>query len=54
MTPHTPQLNGVIERKFAVIKERALGMLLDAKINDTAHKFCRKKQFTCANTCKKV
>ena len=35
---HTPQLNGVTERKFAVIKEGALEMLLNAKLNYTAHK----------------
>ena len=35
-TPYTPQLNGVIERRFAVIKEGALEMLLNDKLNDTA------------------
>ena len=30
-----PQLNVVIERKFAVIKEGALDMLFNEKLNDT-------------------
>ena len=38
MTQHTPQMNGVIERRFAVIKEKALEMLINAKLNDTDHK----------------
>ena len=37
-TPHTPQLNGVIERIFSVIKEGALAMLLNTKLNNTAQK----------------
>ena len=37
-TPHTPQLNGVIERIFDVIKEGVLATLLKAKLNDTGHK----------------
>ena len=36
-TPHTPQLYGFIERRFAVIQEGALVMLLNTKLNDTAH-----------------
>ena len=36
--PHTPQLNGATERRFAVIKEGELAMLLNSKINDTAQK----------------
>ena len=31
-------MNGVIERRFAVIKEGALDMLINAKLNDIAHK----------------
>ena len=38
MTPHTPQLNGVIEERFSVIKEGALDMLLNEKLNDTNQK----------------
>ena len=37
-TPHTPQLNGVIERRFADIEEGAIAMLLNTKLNDTDHK----------------
>ena len=37
-TLHMPQLNGVIERRFAVIKEGALAILLNEKLNDTAQK----------------
>ena len=35
-TPHMPQLNGAIERRFAVIKKRALLMLLNEKLNEDA------------------
>ena len=38
MTPHTPQMNGVIETRCSVIKEGALAMLINAKLNDTAQK----------------
>ena len=37
-TLHTPQLNGIIEIRFAVIKEGALAMLLNSKLNDAAQK----------------
>ena len=37
-TPHTLHLNGVIERRFAVIKEGTLTMMLNAELNDTALK----------------
>ena len=37
-TPHTPQLNSVIRGRFTSIKEGALAMLLNAKLNYTAHK----------------
>ena len=37
-TPHTPHLNGVIETIFAVIKEGALAILLNEKLNATAQK----------------
>ena len=37
-TPHTPQLNRFIERRFAVIKKGVLEILLNAKLNDTAQK----------------
>ena len=37
-TPHTPQLNVVIERRFADIEEGAIAMLLNAKLNDTDQK----------------
>ena len=37
-TPHTPQPNGVIERRFDVIKEGALVMLINAKQNGKAQK----------------
>ena len=38
LTPHTPHLVGFIERRFAVIKEGALAMLQNAKLNDTSQK----------------
>ena len=38
MTPHTLQLNRVTERRFEVIKEGALAIMLNAKLNDTAQK----------------
>ena len=33
MTPHVPQLNGVIKIIFAFIKEGDLAMLLNEKLN---------------------
>ena len=33
---HTPQPNGVIERRFYVIKGGAFAMLINKKLNDTA------------------
>ena len=45
---HTPKMNGVIERIFAVIKEGVLSMLLNAKINETAQKMlCTEAVHTC-------
>ena len=38
IAPHMPQLNVIIERIFNVIKEGALDMLLNVKINDTSQK----------------
>ena len=37
-TPHTSQLKVVVERRFNVIKEGALAMLINAKLNDTDQK----------------
>ena len=37
-TPHMPQLNGITEEKFAVIKAVVLDILLNAKLNDTDQK----------------
>ena len=37
-TPNTPHLNGVTERRLAIIKEWSLAMLLNAKLNETAQK----------------
>ena len=37
-TLHTPQLYGVIKRRFDVIKEGALSILFNEKINDTDQK----------------
>ena len=37
-TPHTPQLNSIIERISAFIKEGSLSMLLNLKLNDTYQK----------------
>ena len=37
-TPHMPQLNRVIERRFTVIKEGALAMLMNTKLNHTSQK----------------
>ena len=42
-TPHTPQLNGVTERKFSFIKEFLLAMLLNAILNDTSSKNLKEK-----------
>ena len=36
-TPHTPKLNRVIERRFAVIKEREFKRVLNEKLNETDH-----------------
>ena len=36
--PHTPQLNRIIERRFFVINEGELAMLINAKLNDAAQK----------------
>ena len=38
MTPHTPQLKGVIERIFAIIKEGVLEILLNVKPNEDTQK----------------
>ena len=51
MTPHAPQMNGVIERRFDVIKEGALEMLLNAKINETDQKILWAEA---VHTCKHV
>ena len=40
---HTPQLNGIIKILFAVIKEGALAMLLNEKLNDTSQKMVWKE-----------
>jgi hypothetical protein len=32
--PHTPQMNGVVERKFTTIRDKALAMMLAAKLSD--------------------
>ena len=32
--PHTPQTNGVVERKFVTIRDRAQAMMLGAKLDD--------------------
>ena len=32
--PHTPQTNGVVERKFVTIRDRAQAMMLAARLND--------------------
>ena len=37
-TPHSPQMNGVIEILFAIIKKGPLEMLLNAKLNEAAQK----------------
>ena len=37
-TPYTPQPNGCIKRRFSVIKEGELAMLISAKLNDAAQK----------------
>ena len=37
-TPYMPQLNRATERRFYAIKEGALDMLLNAKLNDISHK----------------
>ena len=43
-------MNGAIERRFAIIKEGALAMLLNAKLNDTAQKMIRTEAIhTCEN-----
>ena len=50
-TPHTPQMNGVIERIFAIIKEGELAMMLNVKLNDTAQKIPRAEY---VHVCKRV
>ena len=50
-TLHTLQLNGAIKRRSAVIKEIALAMLLNVKLNDTAHKMI---QAEVVHTCERV
>ena len=50
-TPHTPQLNGFIERRFSVIEEEALEMLLNEKLNYTAQKML---WVEAVHTCKRV
>ena len=50
-TPHTPKLNRVIERNIYVIKEGALAMLLNAKLNDTTQKMMWAED---VNTCERV
>ena len=50
-TSHTPQMNGVIERRFYVIKEGALAILLNAKLNDTAQNILWEEA---VHTCKRV
>ena len=32
--PHTPQHNGVVERGFVIVRQRALAMMLSAKLTD--------------------
>jgi hypothetical protein len=32
--PHTPQMNGVVERKFVTLRDRAQAMMLGAKLDD--------------------
>jgi transposase InsO family protein len=32
--PHTPQHNGVAERGFVIVRQRALAMMLSAKLTD--------------------
>ena len=59
MTPHAPHLNGVIERKFDVIKGGTLAMMLKAKLNDKAQKMlweeavhmCERIRNSMATTC---
>ena len=47
-TLHTPQLNGVIDRIFAIIKDGELAMLLNAKLNNTYQKMmCTEAVHTC-------
>ena len=50
-TPHTPKLNGVIERIFSAIKEGALNIILNEKLNDTAQKILWAEA---VHTCKRV
>ena len=38
MTPHTPQLNEVIEIILLAMKERTLDVLLNTNLNDTSQK----------------
>ena len=50
-TPQTSQLNGVIERRFTIIKKVALAILLNAKLNATAKKILWAEA---VHTCKRV
>ena len=57
-TSHTPQMNGVIKIIIAVIKEGALAMFLNAKLNETSQKIlweeavhmCKRIRNSMANT----
>ena len=47
-TTHTPHLNIIIKRRFSVIKEGALSMLLNKILNDTSQKMlCTEIFHTC-------
>ena len=53
MTLHMPQLNGVIEIRYAVIHEGALAVLMNAKLNETSQKMLWEKLFIRASAYKK-
>ena len=50
-TPHTPHLNGVLERTFSVIKEAELVILFHAQLNDTSQ---RMMWVEAVHTCKLI
>jgi hypothetical protein len=47
--PHTPQQNGVVERRFVVLKQRALAMMIAADLTKQARELLWCEAVNCAN-----